>query len=46
MIKFLMDTLMVCLCVAAVFLFAYILGEDANNIVGWFALGMAARIKL
>lgn len=28
--------------VGAVFLFAYLLGEDADNIVGWAALGLAA----
>jgi len=40
--KILKDIARIFGAVSAVFLFAYLLGEDADNIVGWTALGLAA----
>ena len=32
----------VSVCIGAVFMFAWLLDEPADNVVGWFALGLAA----
>lgn len=36
------DVISVSIAICAVYLISYIIGEDPNNIVGWFALGLAA----
>ena len=40
--KILKDLLCVFAALATVFLLAYLLGADADNLVGWAALGIAA----
>lgn len=40
--KIFKDMLCIFAALATVFLLAYLLGEDADNIVGWAALGIAA----
>ena len=37
------DFIYICGAVFAVYTFAYFIGKDANEIVGWVALGIAAN---
>lgn len=41
-VKVLFQLVSVFVCLGAVFMFAWILDEPADNVVGWFALGLAA----
>lgn len=40
--KFIADFIYICVAVLTVYTIAYFMGEDANDIVGWVALGIAA----